>query len=104
MTHRRDKLFLIDSLGKRYEIYRQEARTPDESDFEMCRVAMSFDPAQQPEASCGTCQRSTKDTGAGEMWYKMGWQAFCEGCATEYAVNEGYIKEEEIDETMLELS
>lgn len=99
-----DKLFLIDSLGKRYEIYRQEARTPDESDFEMCRVAMSFDPAKQPEASCGACQRSTKDTGAGEMWYKMGWQAFCEGCATEYAVNEGYIKEEEIDENMMELS
>lgn len=99
-----DKLFLIDSLGKRYEIYRQEARTPDESDFEMCRVAMSFDPAQQPEASCSACRRSTKDTGAGEMWYKMGWQSFCEGCATEYAVNEGYIKAEEIDETMLELA
>jgi len=99
-----DKLFLIDSLGKRYEIYRQEARTPDESDFEMCRVAMSFDPANQPEASCGTCQRSTKDTGAGEMWYKMGWQSFCEGCASEHAINEGYIKEEEIDEHMMELS
>jgi hypothetical protein len=99
-----DMLFLIDSLGKRYEIYRQEARTPDESDFEMCRVAMSFDPAQPPEANCGTCRRSTKDTGAGEMWYRMGWQSFCEGCATEYAANEGYIKEEEIDETMMELS
>ncbi|MCB0190376.1 MAG: hypothetical protein KDJ65_00380 [Anaerolineae bacterium] len=99
-----DKLFLIDSLGKRYEIYRQGARTPDESDFEMCRVAMSFDPARQPEASCGACRRSTKDTGAGEMWYKMGWQAFCEGCATEYAANEGYIKEEEIDEHMMELA
>jgi hypothetical protein len=34
----------------------------------------------------------------------MGWQSFCEGCATEYAANEGYIKEEEIDETMMELS
>lgn len=99
-----DRLFLIDSLGKRYEVYRNEARTPDESDFEMCRVAMSFDPAKQPEASCGACQRSTKDTGAGEMWYKMGWKTFCESCATEYAANEGYIKDEEIDEHMMELS
>jgi hypothetical protein len=99
-----ETLFLIDSLGKRYEIYRQEARTPDESDFEMCRVAMSFDPAGQPETSCKSCRRSTKDTGAGEMWYRMGWQSFCEGCATEYAANEAYIKEEEIDETMLDLS
>jgi hypothetical protein len=99
-----DRLFLIDSLGKRYEVYRREARTPDETDFELCRVAMSFDPATKPEASCTTCQRSTKDTGAGEMWYKMGWQSFCESCATEYATNEGYIKEEEIDQDMIELS
>lgn len=92
-----DTLFLIDSLGKRYEITRHEARTPDESDFELCRVAMSFDPAQQPDARCATCQRSARDSGAGERWYKMGWQAFCESCSTAYAANEGYLKEEEID-------
>jgi hypothetical protein len=90
-------LFLVDSLGQRYEITRNEARTPDESDFELCRVAMSFDPAQQPAASCATCKRSAHDTGAGEMWYKMGWQSFCESCSTAYAANEGYLKEEEID-------
>jgi hypothetical protein len=95
-----DRLFLIDSLGQRYEIYRNEARTPDESDFELCRVAMSFDPARHPKTSCGVCQRSTKDTGAGEMWYKMSWKAFCETCAAEYAANEGYIKEEEIGENL----
>ena len=92
-----DKLFLIDSLGQRYEIARNEARTPDESDFELCRVAMSFDPAKQQDTECAKCNRSTAQTGAGEMWYKMGWQAFCESCATEHAAEEGYIKEEEID-------
>jgi hypothetical protein len=92
-----DKLFLIDSLGHRYEITRNEARTPDETDFELCRVAMSFDPARQQDTECAKCNRSTAQTGTGEMWYKMGWQAFCESCATEHAAEEGYIKEEEID-------
>jgi hypothetical protein len=92
-----DKLFLIDSLGKRYEVYRNEARTPDESDFEMCRVAMPFDPSKQNGASCTTCQRSGKDIEPGEKWYKMSWQTFCSPCATEHAANEGYIKAEEID-------
>ena len=35
---------------------------------------------------------------------KTDWQAFCESCATEYAANEGYIKEEEIDQDMMEYS
>ena len=95
-----ETLFLVDSLGQRYELSRREARTPDESDFELCRVAMSFDPAGAPEASCATCRRSTRQTGAGEMWYKMGWQAFCETCAGEYAVNEGYIMEEDVDDSL----
>ena len=103
LEDRSDRLFMIDSLGERYEIYRNETRLPDESDFEICRVAMSFDPAASPEEKCAGCGRSTKNTGAGEMWYKMSWKPFCGSCAARYAASEGYAMEEEIGDT-LELS
>lgn len=90
------RLYVIDSLGERYEVDRRQVRTPDEADFEGVRVAMSFDPAQSPPAKCALCGRPTSGTGAGEMWYKMNFKTFCEGCADQYAAQEGYGKEEEI--------
>lgn len=105
LEERGDRLFMIDSLGQRYEIDRRETRVPDESDFELCRVAMSFDPTPQVERHCKSCGRSTRQIGAGEMWYRMGWQAFCETCARRYAVEEGYAFESEIDDSLeLELA
>lgn len=100
LEERGERLFMIDSLGQRYEIDRRETRVPDESDFELCRVAMSFDPTTQAESRCKNCGRSTRQTGAGEMWYRMGWQTFCESCARRYAVEEGYAFEEEIGNSL----
>lgn len=105
LEERGERLFMIDSLGQRYEIDRRETRIPDESDFELCRVAMSFDPTLHEESRCKSCGRSTRQTGAGEMWYRMGWQTFCETCARRYAVEEGYAFEEEIGDSLeLELA
>lgn len=100
LEERGERLFMIDSLGQRYEIDRRETRVPDESDFELCRVAMSFDPTTQAERRCQSCGRSTRQTGAGEMWYRMGWQTFCETCARRHAVEEGYAFEEEIGDSL----
>jgi hypothetical protein len=100
LAERGDRLFMIDSLGERYEINRNETRPADESDFELCRVAMSFDPTSRAESRCARCGRSTRQTGAGEMWYRMSWQTFCESCARRYAVEEGYAFEEEIGDSL----
>lgn len=89
-------LFVVDSLGERYEVARHQIRTPDEADFEGVRAAMSFDPTTQPEGQCTLCGRPTSGTGAGEMWYRMNFKTFCEGCATQYAAQEAYIMEDEI--------
>ena len=95
-------LFIVDSLGTRYEVNRNETRAADEQDFEMSRVAMSFDPAKAPQERCAGCRRSAEDTGAGEMWYKMGWQAHCESCARRYAAEEAYIMEDDVGDLMLD--
>lgn len=100
LEDRGERLFLIDSLGERYELDRRETRLPDESDFELCRVAMSFDPTTRAESRCCHCRRSTRHTGAGEMWYRMSWQTFCESCARRYAVEEGYAFEEEVGDSL----
>jgi hypothetical protein len=92
-----ETLFMIDSLGKRYEVNRNQVRTPDVSDFEMCRVGMSFDPAKNPEAHCARCSQSASNREQGEKWYRMGWKNYCASCATEYAAEEGYIKDDEIN-------
>jgi len=102
-----ETLFMIDSLGKRYEVGRAEARIPTASDFEMCRVGMSFDPARQPDAQsqgetplCARCGQAAGKTDGGQKWYRMGWKTFCPSCATEYAAEEGYLKDEEIDHSL----
>jgi hypothetical protein len=100
LEERGDRLFMIDSLGQRYEINRNETRPADESDFELCRVAMSFDPTRRAESRCARCGRSTRQTGAGEMWYRMSWQTFCESCARRHAAEEGYAFEEEIGDSL----
>jgi hypothetical protein len=94
------RLFVMDSLGERYEVDRSQVRTPDEADFEGVRVAMSFDPTTRPAGKCALCGRPTSGTGAGEMWYRMNFKSFCEGCATQYAAQEAYIKEEEIGDAL----
>jgi hypothetical protein len=91
-----ETLFLIDNLGARYEVSRREVRPPDEHDFELCRVAMSFDPAKKPETRCAQCGQSSRRLETGETWYRMGRQAFCRPCSSAYAAEEGYIKDEEI--------
>jgi hypothetical protein len=100
LEDRGERLFLIDSLGERYELDRRETRPPDESDFELCRVTMSFDPTTRAESRCCRCRRSTRQTGAGEMWYRMSWQTFCESCARRHAVEEGYAFEEEVGDRL----
>jgi hypothetical protein len=94
------RLFVIDSLGERYEVERGQVRTPDEADFEGVRVAMSFDPTTRPEGKCALCGRPTSGTGAGEMWYRMNFKTFCEGCATQYAAQEAYLMEGEIGDAL----
>jgi len=94
------RLFVIDSLGQRYEVDRNQVRTPDEADFEGVRVARSFDPATQPEAQCALCGRAASDPSPGGRWYRMNFKTFCEGCATKYAAQEAYIKEEEIGDVL----
>jgi hypothetical protein len=90
-----ETLLMIDSLGKRYEVGRDEVRLPTAGDFEMCRVGMSFDPAKQPEAHCARCHQPASNAEGGK-WYRMGWKNFCPSCATEYAAEEGYLKDDEI--------
>jgi hypothetical protein len=34
------------------------------------------------------------------MWYRMNFKTFCEGCATQYAAQEAYVKEEEIGDVL----
>ena len=70
-------------------------RQPDGSDFEMCRVAMSFDPSQKG-VNCAHCGRPSSQAG-GDKWYRMSWQDFCPTCAGEYAAEEGYLKDDEIN-------
>lgn len=94
------RLFVIDSLGERYEVERSQVRTPDEADFEGVRVAMSFDPTTRPEGKCALCGRPTSGTGAGEMWYRMNFKTFCEGCARQYAAQEAYLMEGEIGDAL----
>lgn len=94
------RLFVVDSLGQRYEVDRDQVRTPDEADFEGVRVARSFDPTTQPGGQCALCGRATSDPSAGERWYRMNFKTFCQGCATQYAAQEAYIKEEEIGDTL----
>jgi hypothetical protein len=94
------RLLVIDSLGERYEVDRNQVRTPDEADFEGVRVAMAFDPVTRPEDKCALCARPTSGTGAGEMWYRMNFKTFCEGCAAQYTAQEAYVKEEEIGDAL----
>lgn len=89
-----ETLFMVDSLGQRYEVGRHEVRRPTDSDFELGRIARSIDPAQTAGLRCTGCGR----TGVtGEAWFKIGLeQCFCDRCATTYGAEEGYIKDTEI--------
>ncbi len=92
-----ETLFLIDSVGTRYELPRNQTRAPDTWDFEVNRVAQSFDPARTPAAGCTRCGNSAAQAADGDNWYQMNRQSFCGACATEYAAEEGYLKEDEIN-------
>lgn len=95
-TRSGQRLYVIDSLGERYEVDRRQVRTPDQADFEGVRVAMAFDPAKDGAAQCALCGRPASGPGAGEKWYRMNFKTFCTGCADRYAAQEGYAKEDEI--------
>lgn len=91
-----ERLLVVDSLGERYEVSRNQVRPPDEADFEGVRVARAFDPASRPEAECARCGQSGGSGEAGERWHRMNRRDFCPRCATAYAAEEAYIKEEEV--------
>ena len=95
-----DTLLLMDQMGGRHEVRRDEVRLPGPGDYESSRVAMAFDPAGEPETTCPDCGISSRHT-AGQMWYKAGWKARCAGCTKEFAMNAGYFLEEEVGEEAL---
>ena len=89
-----ESLFMVDSLGHRYEVGRHEVRQPTDSDFELGRIARSIDPAKTAGLRCAGCERTGS---TGEAWYKIGLdKRFCDSCATTYGAEEGYIKDTEI--------
>lgn len=99
ISDERDILFLIDSVGQRYEVSRNQARKATELDFRNSRIAMPVDPNQEPHLNCATCQRPPRSvTGEHrEVWYKMAGKTFCGACADEYALEEDYMMPEEIN-------
>jgi len=93
-------LLLMDQMGGRHEVRRDEVRLPEPGDYESSRVAMAFDPAGETETTCPDCGISSWQT-AGEMWYKAGWKARCANCTKSFAMNAGYFLEEEVGEEAL---
>jgi hypothetical protein len=89
-------LLLVDSLGQRYELYPEEVRQPADQDFELVRVAQSFDPATRTETTCAGCGQDSHQPGAGQRWYRMARQSFCQVCAARYAAEESYLLDDEI--------
>lgn len=90
-------LLLVDSLGRRYEVARAEIRPPEERDFELMRVAQSIDPRTRPGDTCARCSRPAREAEPGSTWYRMARQSFCPTCATAYAAEEAYLKDDEIN-------
>ena len=95
-----DILLLMDQMGGRHEVRRDEIRLPTPGDYESSRVAMAFDPAREPEVKCPDCGISSHQA-AGERWYKAGWKARCKSCTRTFAMNNGYFLEEEVGEEAL---
>jgi hypothetical protein len=95
-----DTLLLMDQMGGRHEVRRDEIRLPTPGDYESSRVAMAFDPASEPEMKCPDCGISSHQA-AGERWYKAGWKARCASCSSSFAMNNGYFLEEEVGEEAL---
>jgi hypothetical protein len=93
-------LLLMDQMGGRHEVQRNEIRLPEPGDYESSRVAMAFDPASEPETKCPDCGISSRQT-AGERWYRAGWKARCATCTRSFAMNNGYFLEEEVGEEAL---
>lgn len=95
LEDRGEVLFLVDSLGQRYEVYRDEVRPPQEGDFELLRIARTVDP-QKEAMTCARCGRGSSRAGAGEAWYRMNRRAFCGQCGPVYAAEEAYMLDSEI--------
>ena len=97
-----DSLFLVDSVGERYEVSRNQARRATELDFRSYRIAMPIDPSREPHLNCTTCHRSPGPVAEkqGGAWYKMTGQTFCGACAFDYALEEDYMMPEEINTDM----
>jgi hypothetical protein len=94
-----DTLFLVDSVGQRYEVSHNQARRATELDFRSCRIAMPIDPGREPHLNCANCQRlpGTASGESGRAWYKMAGKTFCGACAEDYALEEDYMMPEEIN-------
>ncbi len=92
-----NKLFLIDSVGTRYEVYRDEVRPPESRDFELVRVAQPLEPAQ--DLTCSRCGQ-TADKRGDQSWWRMNRRTFCPVCGDKYAAAESYLKPAEINEEM----
>lgn len=92
-----EKLFLVDSLGRRYEVYRDEVREPQERDFELMRIARTVDPKKEPAMTCARCGCASSQAVAGESWYRMDRKSFCGSCGPEYAAAEAYVLDSEIN-------
>ncbi|MFN8459281.1 MAG: hypothetical protein U0401_32290 [Anaerolineae bacterium] len=94
-----DILFLVDSVGQRYEVSRDQARKATELDFRSSRIAMPVDPGQEAHPNCANCQRSpgavTEEYK--QTWYKMAGKTFCGTCVGDYALAEDYMMPEEIN-------
>jgi hypothetical protein len=86
---RGEHLRVVDSTGDVYDIPRWKAHQPDELDYRVASVAMSFDPAEQDE-TCEHCGRWTGDS-TGATWFKIFGGAFCGDCAPLAAREHDYV-------------
>ncbi len=91
-----DTLFMLDSMGQRYEIRRDQVRPPTPEDYRISRVAPSFEPAKKSETQCARCGRLSHSEGDNRRWYRMDEKSFCSGCAYDYSIEQDYCLEEDI--------
>jgi len=94
-----DRLFLVDSIGARYEVYRDEVRPPEARDFELVRVAQPLAPTGEQPLTCSQCGRDAEKK-RGESWWRMNRRIFCPACGEAYAAAESYLKPDEITDEL----
>ncbi len=90
LVDKEDVLFVVDNLGTRYEIYRDQVWAPRYEDFSMVRVAQPINTAKTTTKHCSGCQTNSANTPANHAWYRMDYKSFCPSCAPTYAGQEGW--------------